>query len=132
MYRIENCLQEQDKSYRNAQKRASCCTTSMRQNSLSGHIRSFGKKLIASRTNRIVMPQRRCVIRRRLDKSKPYWQIDLLMCLTAPLCHHQIFLDQLFQLHFTGVLNLNFPANVFFVRKIEIAFSKISDDDRAA
>ena len=38
-------------------------------NLLSKQIRSYCKKLIASGTNRIVMPLRRCVIRCRLGKS---------------------------------------------------------------
>ena len=38
-------------------------------NLLSGQIRSYCKTPIACRINRIVMPLRRCVIRRRRDKS---------------------------------------------------------------
>ena len=61
--------QQQNKSYRNAQRRASCCTAPMCQKSLSGHIRSYCKKLIASRTNRIVMHRLRA------------------RCSNVPLCH---------------------------------------------
>ena len=41
----------------------------MCQKSLFGHIRLHCKKLIANRTNHIVMPLRHFVIRRHLDKS---------------------------------------------------------------
>ena len=50
------------------------------------------------------------------------------MCFTAPLCHHRIFSEQLFQLRLTGVSYLNFPANLFSCA-IETAVLKISDDD---
>ena len=36
---------------------------------LFGPIRSYCKKLIVSKANQITMPLRRCVMRRRLDKS---------------------------------------------------------------
>ena len=46
-------------------------------NLLSREIRSYCKKLIAGRTKSIVIPLRRCVIRRRLDKSD---RIDIETC----------------------------------------------------
>ena len=52
---MKNCCQQQDKSYCNALRRASCCTAPVCQKLLSKHIRLYCKKLIASRTNRIVM-----------------------------------------------------------------------------
>ena len=45
---------------------------------LSGQIRSYCKTLIANKTNRIVMPLRRCVIRRRLEKSDRIGYRDVL------------------------------------------------------
>ena len=66
---MKNCRQQQDKSSRNAYSRASYSNAPLCHNLLSGQIRSYCKSLIASRTNRIVMPQRRCVLRCRLNKS---------------------------------------------------------------
>ena len=117
---MKSCFQQQDKSYRNAYRR-----------SLSGQIRSYCKKLVASRTNRIVMknccqqpdkcivmPLRRCVIRCRLDKSNRIGK-ETCMCFTAPLHNHRIFSVQLFRLRFTGVLHLSFPANLFSCAKLK-------------
>ena len=61
--------------------RASCSNAPLCHNLLSGQIRSYCKTPYcianANRKNRIVMPLRRCVIRRRLDKSD---RIGIEMC----------------------------------------------------
>ena len=95
--------------------RVSCSNAPLCLELLSGQIRSYCIKLIFSRTNRIVMPLRRCVITCCLDKSDRIGiETCYCMCFTAPLCHHRIFSEQLFQLRFTGVLHQNFAANLFF------------------
>ena len=72
---MKNC-QLQDKSYRNAYRRACRFNAPGCQKSLSGQIRSYCKKLTASRTNRIVIHRhvllaslRYCFIHRCLFKS---------------------------------------------------------------
>ena len=49
------------------------------------------------------------------------------MCFIAPQCHHRIFSEQLFQLRFTGVLLLNFHANLFSSVKLKQLFRKYYD-----
>ena len=66
---MKNC-QQQNKSFRNAQRHASCFTAPMCQKSLSGHIRLYCKRLIASRTNRVAMHGLRA------------------SCSSVPLCHN--------------------------------------------
>ena len=66
-------------------------------NLLSGHIIAYCEKLISSRTNQIAMPLRRCVIRRRLDKSD---RIGIETCFVfqyTAISHHRIFSVQLFR-----------------------------------
>ena len=46
------------------------------------------------------------------------------MRFTVPLYHHLIFSEQLFQLRFTGVLHLNFPANFLSCAKLKQLFQK--------
>ena len=75
---IRNCCQQQDEAYRNAWRviinwRPACCFTApICQKSQSGHNRSYCKKLLASKTNLIVMHRhilRYCFLHRCLDKS---------------------------------------------------------------
>ena len=67
---MKNCYLHQDKSYRYALRHVSCFNAPMCQKLLSGHIRSYCKKLIVSWTNHIVI--------HRLRAS----------CCNAPLCHN--------------------------------------------
>ena len=83
---MKNCCKQQDKSYRNAWRRTYWFTVPMCQKSLSEHIRLYCKKLIASRTNRIVMHRALlvallhcCSICRYLGKSKPD-RIGIVTC----------------------------------------------------
>ena len=133
---ISDCWQKADCQYRTNRivmhrLRASCSNAPLCHNMLSEQIRSYCKSLIASRTNRIAIPLRRCVMRRRLDKSD---RIGIETCHVfhcATVSSLDIFGTTVSIVLYWSIA-LKLSHEFFFVRKIERGVLKIFNHDTAA
>ena len=111
--------------------RVSCSNAQLRHNLLPDKLYRDVKSLIASRTNRIVMSLRRCVIRCRLDKSN---RISTEMCYVfhcAAVSSSDIFKTAV-SIALCCSVAPKLSRQSFFVHEIETAVLKISDVDTAA